>query len=200
MKDKIISFCSQESSHRLILIHGWGADAQDLIPFGQELLEEVALPFDLISLNAPQLHPDGTGRQWYSLFPPNWSEVPEAIKDLKSRLKSTVTNQIPFQKTFLLGFSQGGAMALSAGLGLPLAGLICCSGYPHPGWEPEDPNARILLTHGKFDEIVPLHAIDEISYILDKKKIDYQTHLFNGGHEISQEVIKTISLFIREYV
>ena len=200
MKDQIISFCSQESSYRLILLHGWGADANDLIPFGQGLIKEVGFSFDLISFNAPHPHPDGAGRQWYSLFPPDWSQVPQAIEDLRNRLKSTVTNAIPFQKTFLLGFSQGGAMALSAGLGLPLAGLVSCSGYPHPGWEPEASQPKILLTHGKNDEIVPLRAIKEISYILDKKKINYQTKLFNGGHEISQEIMTTISFFIRKNI
>jgi hypothetical protein len=32
----------------------------------------------------------------------------------------------------LFGFSQGGAMALDSGCALPIAGLISCSGYPHP--------------------------------------------------------------------
>jgi predicted esterase len=36
--------------------------------------------------------------------------------------------------------------------GLALAGLIGCSGYPHPGWTPQTPfKTKVLLTHGEQD-------------------------------------------------
>ena len=35
---------------RLILLHGWGADAGDLMPLGQALAEAIAIPLELVAL------------------------------------------------------------------------------------------------------------------------------------------------------
>ena len=60
---------SPGAMHRVVLLHGWGADMHDLIPLGEELLRRQNIPIELISLNAPGKHPSGVGRQWYDLFP-----------------------------------------------------------------------------------------------------------------------------------
>ena len=71
----------------MVLLHGWGADAEDLIPLAQKLRIGLGLiKLDLVALRAPQRHPEGFGRQWYGLFPPDWSAVPSAINDLKIRI------------------------------------------------------------------------------------------------------------------
>ena len=36
----------------------------------------------MISLNAPNTHPQGVGRQWYELFPANWYQAQEAVQML----------------------------------------------------------------------------------------------------------------------
>ena len=36
---EFVSITSQNATHRIILIHGWGADADDLIPIGKEIKE-----------------------------------------------------------------------------------------------------------------------------------------------------------------
>jgi len=60
-----VSISSQTATHRIILIHGWGADADDLLTLGKEIKEKLNLDFEVISLRAPVLHPSGQGRQWY---------------------------------------------------------------------------------------------------------------------------------------
>ena len=62
---EFVSISSQTATHRIILLHGWGADADDLFNFGKEIIEKINLDFELISLRAPCLHPSGQGRQWY---------------------------------------------------------------------------------------------------------------------------------------
>jgi len=196
MNEEIISFYSKAATHRLILLHGWGADANDLIPLGKTLVSSLESKFEVMALSAPEYHPDGFGRQWYGLFPSDWSSVPGAIKSLQSRLKKIGSNQIPFDKTFLLGFSQGGAMALASGCHFPFAGLICCSAYPHPGWKPPSISSPILLIHGCEDNVVPKEASNEIASLLDKNKLEFYSHSFYGGHEIPEEAIDVIRAFI----
>ena len=61
-----VSISSQRAKHRIILIHGWGADAEDLLSIGQEIVEMSKVDFEVISLRAPGFHPNKIGRQWYS--------------------------------------------------------------------------------------------------------------------------------------
>jgi len=134
----------ERAAQRLVLLHGWGADADDLLD-----LAEVLVPpeVSVVSLRAPELHPAGMGRQWYPLLwsaamvpEPAWEQVPAAREALRRRLLDLAAT-VPLERTAVLGFSQGAAMALDAATGgdqpLPLAALIASSGYPHRGWRPQ---------------------------------------------------------------
>ena len=75
---------------RLIFLHGWGANAADLLPLGEAL--QAKLPpgsgaLQVQSWDAPDLHPAGGGaRQWYDLNTPGWPQKPQAVKDLAAKL------------------------------------------------------------------------------------------------------------------
>ncbi len=200
-KDFIFISASKVATHRLLLLHGWGADADDLVPIGEELIKGViGLDLELVAFRAPQHHPEGFGRQWYGLFPPDWSQVPFAIKDLQSRIKSFSISPVPLEKTVILGFSQGGAMALEAGLALPVAGVIGCSAYPHPNWIPQRVSPPLLLTHGSKDEIVPLEASKRIISAMKDNKLDAQLIIFEGGHQIPLELIPSIQSSLQKWL
>jgi len=197
MEKDFICFEYENATHRLILLHGWGADAQDLIPLGEELSERLGFKLDLLALRAPEIQPNSFGRQWYGLFPPQWSEVPNALKALEFRLQEIPLGRISFSNTFLLGFSQGGAMALATGDKFPFAGLIGCSAYPHPDWNPGVMNLPVFLTHGDNDEVVPLEASQKLLKIFKKTNCDCELYIFNGAHEINQNAISNICSFIK---
>jgi len=199
MNDDFVCISSSEATHRLVLLHGWGADAQDLIPFGKALIESLEVNFELIALRAPNPHPQGFGWQWYGLFPPDWEAVPEAISDLQERISELATPSIPLQKTFVFGFSLGGAMALAGCCELRLGGLICCSAYPHPKWEPFEQSPSILLLHGRNDEIVPVSASEEVFKCLKLHQIEAELLLFNGGHEIPPSLLGDIKNVINKW-
>ena len=59
---EFVSISSQTATHRIILMHGWGADADDLLIIGKEIKEKINLDFEVISLRAPKLHPSGQGK------------------------------------------------------------------------------------------------------------------------------------------
>ena len=82
---ELISLNSDSATNRLILLHGWGADAHDLMPIGKLLTEGLKDPFEIISVSAPHPHPSGSGRQWYPLYPHEWEQVPNAVLDLEKR-------------------------------------------------------------------------------------------------------------------
>ena len=190
----------ESATHRLVLLHGWGADAQDLMPLAQEIINTDKFVLDIASLNAPHLHPQGFGRMWYPLFPPDWESIPKAVNELAFRIKALATDQIPLGKTIVLGFSQGGAMALEMGSNLPVCGIIACSSYSHPNWSPHTNMPPILLTHGINDEIIPLGSSEKTIDLLDKYDLDVDMSTFSGGHEITEELIKQFQLKIKSWL
>ena len=134
---EFVSISSQTATHRIILLHGWGADADDLLTLGKEITKNVNLDFEVIALRAPGLHPSGVGREWYGLYPHDWKGAEIEVNKLIGTLKNFDTKRISLKKTILLGFSQGAAMAIDAGFKLNLGLIVACSGYPHPNWAPQ---------------------------------------------------------------
>jgi phospholipase/carboxylesterase len=182
-----------QASERLVLLHGWGADADDLLDLGELL---VGPAVSVVALRAPEPHPYGSGRQWYSLQPIDWSALPAARLALRERLQQ-LGSSVPLQRTVLLGFSQGGAMAIDVGGGLPLAGIVACSGYPHQGWELQGQLPPVLLSHGRQDPVVPYAASEELQRGLNQAGAEVELLGFNGGHGIDPELLPAVGAFVR---
>lgn len=194
MRGGDLSLGPTTAAARLVLLHGWGADADDLLDLGEMLAGDSV---QVLALRAPQPHPGGFGRQWYDLQTPNWPGLGAARLDLQQRLEE-LASQVPLARTVLLGFSQGAAMALDAAGDLPLAGLVACSGYPHPDWEPKTPQAPILLTHGEQDPVVPYAASEEILRRWRTAGGSGELLGFLGGHTIDETVLPPLRQFVQE--
>ena len=192
----LIRLGPNHSEQRLVLLHGWGADADDLLDLAEVLVEPTV---SVVALQAPLPHPGGSGRQWYDLQQPNWPQLPAARANLLERL-GALAAEVPLEQTVVLGFSQGAAMALdvaTAGEGLPLAGLISCSGYPHPAWEPgRQANKTILLTHGEQDPVVPYGASEVLQEQLRRSGIDAELIGFAGGHTIDSSLFPALRQYL----
>jgi len=198
MHHEYVSIGSQNSSHRIILLHGWGADTDDLLPVGKSIIHNSCFDFELISLAAPSFRPNDMGRQWYSLFPPDWNEAEIAVAKLLDTLNAFDKTKISLKKTVLLGFSQGGAMAIDAGLSLDLGLVISCSGYSHPKWDPIKYNP-VLLSHGLQDDVVPVKASREIlKRLRNESNVNNELHEYNCSHTIHPDFIDVIRLKIKE--
>jgi len=231
-----------QAEQRLVLLHGWGADAGDLFELGELL---VGPEVSVVALQAPLPHPAGSGRQWYDLQQPGWPQLPGALHDLRRRL-AVLQQSVPLQRTVVLGFSQGAAMAIHAvtggaltssgcgggsasgsgsgsgsggldptldqglkpglevgfdGAAIEVAGLVGCSGYPHPEWHPgagllEGLNTKVLLTHGEQDPVVPHGASIELERLLVEAGAQVELLSFNGGHTIEPGLFEPIRTFM----
>ncbi len=198
MMAELIVLNSESATNRLVLLHGWGADAEDLVPVGKLLTEGFKDRFEIVSLSAPQLHPSGSGRQWYPLYPHDWDQVPNAVLDLESRLNNLCFEKIAIDKTLLLGFSQGGAMALELAARNKFEGVFALSSYPHPQWQPLKDMPPIFLCHGNTDQVVSKEASQKSFDILIKNGIKSELYFFEGGHEINNDLIDHCRAIIQE--
>jgi len=186
---ELICLNSESATNRLVLLHGWGADAHDLVPVGKLLTEGLENSFEIVSFSAPQSHPSGLGRQWYPLYPNEWEQVPNAVFDLEKRLNNLCFKNIPLNKTLLLGFSQGGAMALELAVRNKFKGVFALSSYSHPDWKPLKDMPPIFLCHGNIDQVVPKSASKKSFDILIKNGVKSELYFFDGGHEITKDLI-----------
>ena len=196
---EFVSISSQTAKHRIIFIHGWGADADDLLSIGKHIKDTSKFDFEVISLRAPSFHPNNTGRQWYSLYPPNWNEAENEVNKLLLSLRKLDTYKIPLKKTILMGFSQGGAMAIDVGCQLDIGLIVSCSGYPHPNWKPKKNCPPVLISHGLMDEVVPISASKNIyKKIKNISQKSCELKEFYGYHQIDPNLVHYINLKIKE--
>lgn len=183
----------------VVVLHGWGSNAQDLAA----LVPALNLPDYLFLLpNAPLVHPNAAGGwMWYDLQP-GYRGAIESRQLLSEWLRTLETETgVPLSRTVLAGFSQGGAMALDVGLTLPLAGLIALSGYLHPlEAGPLQQTPPILIVHGRQDTVVPLRAALTARDTLTAAGAAVEYHEFEMGHEIRPEVLPLLNQFVQTAV
>lgn len=160
---------SQTPDSAVLLLHGYGSNADDLIALAPELAE--SLPRTVfISPNAPfPCEMSGFGRQWFSLqqFTPlsRWSGVREAAPFVEQMLADVQKEfNLPLARIALSGFSQGGMMSLHVGPRLPepLAAIVSFSGMlvgtEHLAAELQS-RPPVLLVHGQMDPVVPFASL-----------------------------------------
>ncbi|MEM7725281.1 MAG: alpha/beta hydrolase [Cyanobacteria bacterium P01_A01_bin.45] len=186
----------------IVMMHGWGANSEDLA----SLPSLLRLPdYQFFFPNAPYPHPHNpVGRAWYELSNENmYQGLPESRKMVIDWLKSLeVTTGVPLSKTILSGFSQGGAMTIDIGLSLPVAGFVSMSGYLHSEVIPSSKNTYppALIMHGRKDEVVPLAAAIKVKETLESLSVRVQYHDFDMGHEIQPQNLELFRNFVIEVI
>lgn len=136
---------------------------------------------------------------WYNLETIEREGLAQSRQQLLDWLKSLEgTTGVPFTRTVLSGFSQGGAMTLDVGLQLPLAGLCVLSGYLHSEPILGQTYPPILMVHGQQDPVVPLRAAQQARKILTGLGAKIEYHEFNMQHEIQMPVVELLRKFIVE--
>ena len=129
----------------VVLLHGLGADGTDFVPIVDELRLPDALPVRFVFPHAP-LRPVTVNagyvmRAWYDIrsFTPEGradaAGLAQSVGHVNGCLRHEIARGVEASRIVLAGFSQGGAVALAAGLRFPqrLAGILALSAYlPFP--------------------------------------------------------------------
>ncbi|HHH46481.1 MAG TPA: hypothetical protein ENK53_05650 [Thiotrichales bacterium] len=108
---------------------------------------------------------------------------------------------MPVQRQLLGGFSQGGVIALQAGLGeLPVAGIVALSTYLPcrdglPGCAPDCP--PVFQAHGTQDPIVPPTAGEETARWLAAHGVTVDFHRYPMGHAVIPDEIEDLRTWLQ---
>ncbi len=168
-------------SSSVIWLHGLGADGTDFLP----LVPELHLPDDVaprfVFPNAPvrpvTVNNGLTMRAWYDIYSleirdrEDLAGIQASAATVHGLIDRERAAGIAPERIVLAGFSQGGAIALQAGLRYPatLAGILALSTYlPLRATlaaerTPANQSIPILMCHGREDTIVPL-ALARLSF------------------------------------
>jgi phospholipase/carboxylesterase len=198
----------------VVLLHGLGADGWDFVP----LVDELRLPFPVrfIFPHAP-LRPVTVNagcvmRAWYDIksFTPEGRADAAGLAEATTRthryLEREIAAGVPASRIVLAGFSQGGAVALTAGLrfGQRLGGLLGLSTYlPFPARLADEKSAAnadvpILMCHGTRDPLVVIGMGRETRDALIAHGYMAEWHEYPMQHEVCAEEIAVIAGWLRE--
>ncbi|HET7267038.1 MAG TPA: alpha/beta hydrolase [Oleiagrimonas sp.] len=128
-------------THSIIWLHGLGADGNDFAPIVPELVAPDWPALRFVFPHAPvrpvALNGGMPMRAWYDITGTAIADkqdeagIRASMVDVEALIAREAERGIPAERVFLAGFSQGGAIALSAGLrhAEQLAGIIALSTY-----------------------------------------------------------------------
>lgn len=185
----------------VILLHGVGADGNDLIGLAPMLSQ--GLPdAEFLAPNAPEpcdMAP--VGRQWFSLQDRSADVIEAGVRAAAPLVDKFIDDncairQITPDRVALFGFSQGCMMSLFVGLRRQTA-LAAVLGYSGALVAPEKLAAEIvsrppvLLVHGEADPVVPHQMLAAAQAGLEAAGVDVQTVSRPGlGHGIDEAGIR----------
>ncbi|MBS4049409.1 MAG: dienelactone hydrolase family protein [Alphaproteobacteria bacterium] len=222
-----IEAASGNARKLVVLIHGYGADGNDLIELGAQwrnLVPEAAFVAPHAPGRIPGFPPGMMGgRQWFALdaYDPNllrrdphqtaavYATMQKAAEQVAPALEQFITAELERHNLApddlaLVGFSQGTMMALHVGLRRDPgpAGILGYSGALLGG-EGLKQQIRsrppILLIHGDADEIVPIEAMHAALNMLNQADCPARFHVSRGlGHGIDGQGLALGGAFLAD--
>lgn len=192
----------------VVLLHGRGADGDDLIGLAP-LLGQILPDALFLSPNAP--YPCDAapyGLQWFSLLDRTPAMVEAGVRATAPMVDAFLDaalaeHGLDDSKLALLGFSQGCMMALHVGLrrAHAPAAILGYSGMLVAGETLADEvtvRPPVLLVHGEADPVVPFAALAAAEAALQGANVPVEALRRPGlGHSIDQEGIERGAALLR---
>ncbi len=199
----------------VIWLHGLGASAHDfdsIIPYlhAKPSFRKVRFIFPQAPMRSVTLNQGYVMPAWYDIYqfdkhgPQDQEGIEQSFKGLVKIIQTQIDSGISANKIFLMGYSQGGAMALYASLMFAdtFAGVIGLSTYL-PLLNIVQKQAVNIhnvywMAHGTRDTVVPLMYGEESAIALRALGCAVDLHTFPIAHEISMPEIVAMSDWIVE--
>lgn len=183
----------QEADKALIMIHGRGADARDILGIASNLnVKEYAL-----------FAPEATNNTWYPysfMAPPEQNEpwLSSALNLVKEAVDAATKQAITAENIYFLGFSQGACLALEfvARNAEKFGGVVALTGgligdkIDKENYSGNFNGTSIFMGTGNPDPHVPLERVKESASILEKMNAKVYLKVYEGkAHSVSQDEI-----------
>jgi phospholipase/carboxylesterase len=202
--------------HSIIWLHGLGADGNDFAPIVPELVAKDWPAIRFIFPHAPvrpvTINNGMSMRAWYDIHGfdlvarQDEAGIRASIGEVERLITREKERGVPAQRIILAGFSQGGAIALAAGLrhAETLGGLVVLSAYlPIAETLAADRSAANAATpifwgHGTADPVVVLQrgvdsrdALQALGYVID-------WHTYPMAHSVNAEEVADLRSWLSQ--
>ena len=213
--DAVVLAPAAPAAASVIWLHGLGADGHDFVPIVPELKLPAEPGVRFVFPHAPvrpvTLNNGMRMRAWYDIrtLTAEGRADEAGLRESAARLADYVAKEqaagIDPSRIVVAGFSQGGAVALHAGLryAKPLAGILALSTYlPLASTLATERSAAnretpILMCHGLYDPVLPhglgvmaRDALRALGYTVDWKEYPIQ-------HQVCLPEIEAIGVWLR---
>jgi len=197
----------------VIWLHGLGADGHDFEP----IVPELGLPADTVRFIFPHaptqpvtLNGGMRMRAWYDLVridldaPQDREGIIATARHIEALIAHEKERGIAAERLILAGFSQGGAMALHAGLRHPqrLAGIVGLSCYlPLADSLPDEASRAnastpLFMAHGTGDPVLPFELGTQSRDTLEEHGYNVDWYEYPMQHEVCLEEIRALGQWL----
>ena len=194
----------------VVWLHGLGADGHDFEPVAAELerggLDGIRYVFPHAPVRPVTINGGMEMRAWYDIAGSDFERradeegVRESAGIARALVDEQIARGIATQRIVLAGFSQGGAIALYAGLRFPfrIAGILALSTYlPAPRAleaqaHPANRDVPIFLAHGSQDPMIALSLSERSRAALAALGYVVEVHTYPMPHSVCAEEIRDI--------
>jgi len=191
------------------MLHGFGSNEADLFSLAGMMPDNLLI----ISIRAPYALEFG-GYAWYDI-----QISPEGLKrsdnfqaeDSLHQINLFIDkilreHQIDPDNINLLGFSQGAILSYALSLLYPekIKNIIALSGYINRDIMPVDfsfekyKHLNFFISHGIYDDIIPVEKAREILPYLDERNIKYTYNEYSMGHEVNKACMNDMLKWINQ--
>lgn len=181
-----------QAKKALILLHGRGGNAQELLRLGMEICDS----------DCCLIAPEATNNVWY---PQSFMEdealnepyLSLTVKEIKELIDQTA-QYIPKSQIFIAGFSQGACLSLevSSRYATQYGGIIAFTGgligktinesKYHGNFE----GIKVYMSNGDFDPYIPLTRTEESKVLMESMGAKVTLQVFKGRpHTVSKAEI-----------
>ncbi|MDT0158329.1 alpha/beta fold hydrolase [Microbacterium sp. ARD32] len=187
----------------LVLLHGYGADENDLFSLVPYLPDGIAVASVAAPLTPPWPTP---GRSWYAIESLNTRDAAGITLAAEGLLRWLDAVSADASSIALLGFSQGAAVALQALRLAPerIDAVVALSGYAAPGDLPNDAALQeqrppVFWGRGSRDDVIPTELIDHTSQWLPSHA-ELSGRVYPGlTHSISEQELTDVNVFLSQW-
>ena len=188
----------QPARHLFVFLHASGADARSMIPAAFKYQGRFPSAALVLPSGFARYGKENERQQWFStqgLTDDNrMARIAAILPRIEQLVRREQTNhRVPRERTVLIGYSQGGTVALEAVKAMPqLAGAVVAysarfARLPLPGTRMD---SRIHLVHGEFDSVISRVYAERAARALSGLHVPVTLDIIEDlGHALTHEAI-----------
>ena len=206
---------SRSATAAVVWLHGLGADGHDFEPVAAEIarggLDDVRYVFPHAPVRPVTINGGMAMRAWYDIMGPELDRradeqgVRESAGIARALVDEQIARGIAGERIVLAGFSQGGAIALHAGLRFPfrVAGILALSTYLPAAKSlaaeahPSNRDVPIFLAHGSQDPVIALALSERSRAAMADLGYVVEVHTYPMPHSVCAEEVRDIANWLQ---